>query len=64
MKIKGSLGHTANTQNFENVRVDTGIEEYEVREGESIEEAFDKLYDHLENQLAKRLKRMIEVLGN
>lgn len=64
MKIKGSLGHTANTQNFENVRVDTGIEEYEVRDGESIEEAFDKLYDILEVQLEKRLKRMIEALGN
>jgi hypothetical protein len=64
MKIKGSLGHTANTQNFENVRVDTGIEEYEVREGESVEEAFDKLYDILEAQLEKRLKRMIEALGN
>lgn len=64
MKIKGSLGHTANTNNFENVRVDTGIEEYEVREGESIEEAFDKLYDILEARLEKQLKRMIDALGN
>lgn len=64
MKIKGALGHTANTNNFENVRVDTGIEEYEVRDGESVEEAFDKLYAILEERLEKQLKRMIDALGN
>lgn len=63
MKIKGSIGHTANLGDFENVRVDVGIEELEVRENESIDAAFDRLYSKLEERLEKQLKRMIEALG-
>ena len=64
MKISGSLGHTANTGNFENVRADAGVVEFEVKRGQTVEEAYEEMYDIIEKQLEKRLKRLIEALGN
>lgn len=61
--VKMSIGHTANTGNFENIRVEVGLED-DLRPDETIAEAYDRVYAELEIQLEKRLKKLIDDLGN
>ncbi len=61
--IKGSIGHTVNTGNFENIRVEVSIED-DVRQNETVDQAFDRVYSKLEEQLVKRVKNLVDGLRN
>ncbi|QMP84205.1 hypothetical protein HUN41_00076 [Streptomyces phage Coruscant] len=63
MKISGSLGHTANIGDFQNVRADAGIIEFDVKPGQTVEEAFEEMYAIIGVQLLNQLKKLVDNLG-
>lgn len=54
-----SLGYTKNLGNFESLRLDVGFED-SVRDGESSDEAFRRVYDDVERQLISKLNELNE----
>lgn len=54
-KVTVALGYTLNVGNFQSLRIDLGIEDSR-REGENIAEAFDRVYEFVENKLAEKVK--------
>jgi len=54
-KVNVSLGYTLNLGNFQSLRIDLGIVDSR-REGESINEAFDRVYSFVEAKLAEKVK--------
>lgn len=54
-KINVSLGFTRNMGNFESLRVDIGFEDF-AREGEGKDEAFDRIYATVEEEVLKRVE--------
>ena len=54
-KVTVSLGYTLNVGNFQSLRIDLGIEDTR-REGENITEAFERVYEFVENKLAEKVK--------
>ena len=53
--IKVTLGYTLNLGNFQSLRVDLGIEDSR-RDGENINEAFERVYSFVEDKLAEKVK--------
>ena len=62
-KITWSLGYTLNCGNFESLRVDTSVTD-DAREGESAQDASERIYKFVENELANKLRAAREELGN
>ena len=60
--IKGSLTYTHNLGNFQNIKVDVGIEDT-VRENETVDQAFDRVFSKLEDQLGTRVAKAVDELG-
>ena len=54
-KVNVSLGYTLNVGNFQSLRIDLGIEDSR-RDGENIQEAFDRVYEFVEQRLAEKVK--------
>jgi hypothetical protein len=54
-KINVTLGYTLNLGNFQSLRVDLGIVDSK-REGENINEAFERVYSYVESKLAEKVK--------
>lgn len=54
-KVTVALGYTLNVGNFQSLRIDLGIEDSR-REGENIGEAFERVYEFVENKLAEKVK--------
>jgi hypothetical protein len=54
-KVTVSLGYTLNLGNFQSFRVDLGVEDSE-RDGESINDAFNRVYDFVEQKLVEKVK--------
>ena len=54
-KVTVALGYTLNVGNFQSLRIDLGIEDSR-REGENISEAFERVYEFVENKLAEKVK--------
>lgn len=54
-KVTVTLGYTLNLGNFQSLRVDLGIEDSR-RDGENINEAFERVYSFVENKLAEKVK--------
>jgi len=53
-KITVALGYTLNLGNFQSLRVDLGIEDQR-REGETVGEAFERVYEFVEAKLAEKV---------
>jgi hypothetical protein len=53
-KINVALGYTLNLGNFQSLRVDIGIEDAR-REGETVSEAFERVYEFVEAKLAEKV---------
>lgn len=53
-KVTVTLGYTLNLGNFQSLRIDLGIEDSR-RDGESITEAFDRVYDFVEAKLTEKV---------
>lgn len=54
-KVTVSLGYTLNLGNFQSLRVDIGVEDSK-REGENTADAFERVYEFVENKLAEKVK--------
>lgn len=61
-KIQWQLGYTFNTGNFQNLRLDCQVEDYQ-REGETAKEASDRIYSFVESQLIEKLNEAKEELA-
>ena len=61
-QIQWSLGYTLNTGNFQSLRLDCQVTDYQ-RDDESAKEASDRVYKFVENQLVEKLKEAREELG-
>lgn len=54
-KVNVTLGYTMNLGNFQSLRIDIGVED-QLRDGEQVQEGFDRVYGFVEQQLAAKLK--------
>jgi hypothetical protein len=54
-KVTVSLGYTLNLGNFQSLRIDLGVEDSK-REGENIGDAFNRVYDFVEEKLTEKVK--------
>jgi len=62
-KITVALGYTLNLGNFQSLRVDLGIEDQR-REGETVGEAFERVYEFVEAKLAEKVAEASAELEN
>ena len=63
-KVKIDLSFTRNLGNFESIKIGIGVED-SVREGESVNDATDRVYQFVENKLVEKTKEVEEELrGN
>ena len=54
-KVNVALGYTLNLGNFQSLRIDLGVEDSK-RDGEKIDEAFERVYSFVESKLAEKIK--------
>jgi hypothetical protein len=54
-KVTVALGYTLNLGNFQSLRIDLGIEDTE-RDGENINDAFNRVYAFVEQKLTEKVK--------
>lgn len=54
-KVTVTLGYTLNLGNFQSLRIDLGIEDSR-RDGENINDAFERVYEFVENKLTEKVK--------
>ena len=54
-KVNVTLGYTLNLGNFQSLRIDLGVVDSR-RDGENIEQAFDRVYEFVETKLAEKIK--------
>lgn len=54
-KVKVALGYTLNVGNFQSLRIDIGIEDSR-RDGETITDAFERVYSFVETKLSEKIK--------
>jgi hypothetical protein len=53
-KINVALGYTLNLGNFQSLRIDLGVEDSR-REGETVQQAFDRVYEFVETRLVEKV---------
>ena len=53
-KVSATLGYTLNLGNFQSLRVDLGVVDY-TREGETTNEAMDRIYAFVENKVIEKV---------
>jgi hypothetical protein len=61
-KITVTLGYTLNLGNFESLRVDLGISDSR-RDGESVDQAFERVYEFVEQKLIAKTKEAKEEIA-
>ena len=61
-KVSWTLGYTLNTGNFQSLRLDAQVEDF-VREGESTNDASDRVYAFVEKELVTKFQEAKEELG-
>jgi hypothetical protein len=54
-KVTVTLGYTLNLGNFQSLRIDLGIVDSR-RDGENIQDAFDRVYSFVETKLTEKVK--------
>ncbi len=63
-KVRVALGYTLNLGNFQSLRIDLDITDNR-RDGESINDAFDRVYSFVESKLADKVREaQAEADGN
>jgi len=60
-KVSATLGYTLNLGNFQSLRVDLGVVD-QVRQGENVGDAMDRVYTFVENQVIQKVKDAKESL--
>lgn len=53
-RVNITLGYTLNLGNFQSLRIDLGVQDSR-REGETINDAFDRVYSFVEDRLTDKL---------
>lgn len=53
-KVKVALGYTINLGNFQSLRIDLEVQDNK-REGENVNEAFERVYAFVEGKLAEKV---------
>ena len=53
-KVNVTLGYTLNLGNFQSLRLDLGVTDNR-REGENINDAFERVYKFVEDKLAEKI---------
>lgn len=61
-KVQWSLGYTMNMGNFESLRLDCQISDY-TRDGETVKQASDRVYNLVEQELIAKLNEAKEELS-
>jgi hypothetical protein len=61
-RVKIALGYTLNLGNFQSLRIDIGIDE-DRREGESVSEAFERVYGFVEQKLIEKINEAKTEVG-
>jgi hypothetical protein len=54
-KVTVTLGYTLNLGNFESLRVDLGVTDSR-RNEETVDEAFERVYEFVENKLSEKVR--------
>lgn len=54
-KVNVTLGYTLNLGNFQSLRLDLGVVDSR-REGENVNDAFERVYKFVETKLAEKVK--------
>ncbi len=54
-KVTVTLGYTLNLGNFQSLRIDLGVEDSR-RDGENINEAFERVYSFVEAKLSEKVR--------
>jgi hypothetical protein len=54
-KVNVGLGYTLNLGNFQSLRIDISVTDNK-RDGENINEAFDRVYSFVEDKLSNKVK--------
>lgn len=54
-KVNVTLGYTLNLGNFQSLRIDLGVVDSR-RDGETIEDAFNRVYGFVENKLISKVQ--------
>lgn len=61
-KINVTLGYTLNLGNFQSLRIDLGVVDSR-REGENIEQAFERVYSFVETKLTEKINESKEEIA-
>lgn len=62
-KVNVSLGYTLNLGNFQSLRIDLGVEDSK-KEGENVQQAFERVYGFVEEKLAEKVKEASSEMGD
>lgn len=62
-KINVALGYTLNLGNFQSLRVDLGVIDSR-RDGETVNEAFERVYAFVEEKLQEKVREAAEEIEN
>lgn len=60
-KVSATLGYTLNLGNFQSLRVDLGVVD-NIREGESVNDAMDRVYAFVEGKVVEKVQEAREAL--
>ena len=56
--VSAEIGYTKNLGNFQSVKVSVGLQDY-VRNGETFDEAYVRIFKNIEDKLAEELTRVV-----
>lgn len=56
-KVRVELSFTANLGNFQSVKVSVGIEDWKRDSDQSVDAAFDRVYNYVETKLIEKLEQ-------
>lgn len=61
--VKVGLKFVRNLGNYESLHVDIGVEDY-VRQGETVDQATERVYKFVESKLKEKVNEITEELGD
>ena len=62
-KVTVGLGYTLNLGNFQSLRIDLSITDNK-RDGENTEQAFERIYEFVENKLSEKVTEASQEIEN
>ena len=56
-RVNAGLGYTRNLGDFNSLRIDVGVAD-DARQGESVQQAFDRVYGFVEDKLIEKVREV------